>query len=163
MLVEAFAAQPCQGNGAAVVLLEQPLPPLRDPELDTAGFEALELDCPMPLVADESCWNLADLVRLAPYVDGINIKLLKSGGLSEAMVMARAAQGLDLAVMLGCYSDGSLLNGAAAHLLPLVRWPDLDSHLNLVDDPFAGPECQGDVLQPAARPGLGVQQLQEVG
>ena len=38
--------------------------------------------------------------------------------------------------MVGCYSDSRLLNGAAAQLLPLIRWPDLDSHLNLVDDPF---------------------------
>ena len=139
-----------------MVLLEQPLAPLLDVELDTAGFEALELDCPMPLVADESCWNLADLVRLAPYVDGINIKLLKSGGLSEALLMAQAARRLGLGVMVGCYSDGALLNGAAAQLLPLVTWPDLDSHLNLVDDPFAGLALTGDRLLPPAGPGLGI-------
>ena len=146
--------EPLAAHG--VVLLEQPLVPLADPGADTAGFAALAPDCPLPLVADESCWNVADLVRLAPHVDGINIKLLKSGGLSEALVMARTALGLDLAVMLGCYSDGSLLNGAAAHLLPLVRWPDLDSHLNLVDDPFVGLECQGDRLQPPSGAGLGI-------
>jgi L-Ala-D/L-Glu epimerase len=49
-----------------------------------------------------------------------------------------------------------LLNGAAAHLLPLVRWPDLDSHLNLVDDPFVGLERQGDRLQPPTGAGLGI-------
>ena len=141
---------------AGVVLLEQPLPPLADPEVDTAAFAALELDCPLPLVADESCWDLADLLRLAPYVDGINIKLLKCGGLAEALMMARTARRLGLAVMLGCYSDGSLLNGAAAQLLPLVQWPDLDSHLNLIDDPFTGLVCRGDVLQPPAGPGLGI-------
>lgn len=141
---------------AGVVLLEQPLPPLLDLDLDTAGFEALELDCPMALVADESCWNLADLVRLAPYVDGINIKLLKSGGLQEGLLMARSAERLGLGVMVGCYSDGGLLNGAAAQLLPLVRWPDLDSHLNLIDDPFTGLACRGDRLQVPQGPGLGV-------
>jgi L-alanine-DL-glutamate epimerase-like enolase superfamily enzyme len=140
-----------------VVLVEQPLPPLEDPEADAAAFASLELDCPLPLVADESCWNLADLMRLAPYVDGINIKLLKSGGLSEALLMARAARSLGLEVMLGCYSDGSLLNGAAAQLLPLVRWPDLDSHLNLVDDPFEGLQLEGDRVMPGAGAGLGVQ------
>jgi hypothetical protein len=46
--------------------------------------------------------------------------------------------------------------------LPLVQWPDLDSHLNLIDDPFAGPDRDGDVLRPAARSGLGGQRLQEV-
>jgi len=140
-----------------VVLVEQPLPPLEDPEADAAAFASLEFDCPLPLVADESCWNLADLVRLAPYVDGINIKLLKSGGLSEALLMARAARGLGLDVMLGCYSDGRLLNGAAAQLLPLVRWPDLDSQLNLVDDPVEGLQLEGDRVLPGAGAGLGVQ------
>lgn len=141
---------------AGVVLLEQPLAPRVDPDADTAGFAALHPHCPMPLVADESCWDLGDLLRLAPHVDGVNIKLLKSGGLSEALLMARTARRLGLGVMLGCYSDGSLLNGAAAQLLPLVRWPDLDSHLNLVDDPFAGLERRGDVVLPPAGPGLGV-------
>ena len=108
-------------------------------------------------MADESCWNLADVVRLAPYVDGINIKLLKSGGLAEALLMARAARRLGLEVMLGCYSDSALLNGAAAQLLPLVTWPDLDSHLNLIDDPFLGPQLvQGDGLRAGSGAGLGV-------
>ena len=141
---------------AGVVLLEQPVAPLSDPEADTAAFAALALDCALPLVADESCWDLADLLRLAPYVDGINIKLLKCGGLAEALLMARTARRLGLGVMLGCYSDGALLNGAAAQLLPLVQWPDLDSHLNLIDDPSHGLECRGDVLQPPAGPGLGI-------
>ena len=145
-----------------VVLVEQPLPPQSDREADTAGFAALKSLAPIPLVADESCWDLPDLLRLAPYVDGINIKLVKCGGLSEGLLMARTARRLGLGVMLGCYSDGGLLNSAAAQLLPLVRWPDLDSHLNLVDDPFAGPERQGDVIQPSARAGLGGQQLHEV-
>lgn len=139
-----------------VVLVEQPLPAQLDPEADTASFAALDLSCPIPLVADESCWNLADLLRLAPHVDGVNIKLLKSGGLSEALLMARTARSLGLELMLGCYSDSALLNGAASQLLPLVRWPDLDSHLNLSDDPFEGPELQADCLLPSMRPGLGV-------
>ncbi len=139
-----------------VVLVEQPLPPLLDPEDDAAAFAALELDCPIPLVADESCWNLADVVRLAPYVDGVNIKLLKSGGLSEALLMAQVAGHLELEVMVGCYSDSALLNGAAAQLLPLVRWPDLDSHLNLLDDPFSGLRLEDDRVLPGLGPGLGV-------
>jgi len=139
-----------------VVLVEQPLPAQLDPDADAASFEALDLSCPIPLVADESCWNLADLLRLAPHVDGVNIKLLKSGGLSEALLMAQTARSLGLDLMLGCYSDSALLNGAASQLLPLVRWPDLDSHLNLIDDPFMGPDLQDDRPLPSARPGLGV-------
>jgi L-alanine-DL-glutamate epimerase-like enolase superfamily enzyme len=139
-----------------VALVEQPLPPLENPEADAAGFAALVLECPIPLVADESCWSLADVVRLAPYVDGVNIKLLKSGGLSEALLMAQACRRLGLEVMLGCYSDSRLLNGAAAQLLPLARWPDLDSHLNLIDDPFSGPGLTGDRVLPGPGAGLGV-------
>ncbi|MEY4771264.1 MAG: hypothetical protein RLZZ346_519, partial [Cyanobacteriota bacterium] len=86
----------------------------------------------------------------------------KCGGLGPGLLMARTARRLGLGVMLGCYSDGGLLNSGAAQLLPLVRWPDLDSHLNLIDDPFAGPDRQGDVLRPALRAGLGAQVLQEV-
>ena len=145
-----------------VVLVEQPLAPLLDLKADTAGFAALQGLAPVPLVADESCWDLADLLRLAPHVQGINIKLVKCGGLSEGLLMARTARRLGLGVMLGCYSDGGLLNSGAAQLLPLVQWPDLDSHLNLIDDPFAGPDRQGDVLRPAARAGLGAQRVQEV-
>jgi L-alanine-DL-glutamate epimerase-like enolase superfamily enzyme len=139
-----------------VVLLEQPLAPQGDPDADTAGFAALKPHCPLPLVADESCWNRRDLARLAPHVDGINIKLLKCGGLGEGLAMAREARLRGLRVMVGCYGDGSLLNGAAAQLLPLVAWPDLDSHLNLIDDPFSGLERCGDVLQPPTAPGLGI-------
>lgn len=139
-----------------VVLVEQPLPAQLDPEADAASFAALDLSCPIPLVADESCWNLADLLRLAPHVDGVNIKLLKSGGLREALLMAQTARSLGLDLMLGCYSDSALLNGAASQFLPLVRWPDLDSHLNLIDDPFEGPELQADCPLPSSRPGLGV-------
>ena len=139
-----------------VVLVEQPLAPQLDAAVDTAGFAALQGLAPIPVVADESCWDLADLLRLAPHVQGINIKLVKCGGLSEGLLMARTARRFGLGVMLGCYSDGGLLNSAAAQLLPLVQWPDLDSHLNLIDDPFAGPEREGDVQRPAPRPGLGV-------
>ena len=139
-----------------VVLLEQPLAPDLDPVRDTAGFAALHPHCPMPLVADESCWDFEDLLRLAPVVDGVNLKLLKTGGLSQALLMAQVAQRKGLDLMVGCYSDSSLLNGAAAQLLPLIRWPDLDSHLNLVDDPFAGLVLQDDRLRPSSTSGLGI-------
>jgi L-alanine-DL-glutamate epimerase-like enolase superfamily enzyme len=136
-----------------VVLVEQPLAAAPD---DGAGFAALQGLAPLPLVADESCWGVEDLLRLAPHVQGINIKLLKCGGLAEAWLMARLARRLGVRLMLGCYSDSGLLNGAAAQLLPLVEWPDLDSHLNLVDDPFRGLRQQGDLLLPSDLLGLGV-------
>ena len=148
---------------ARVVLLEQPMAPEADPHKDRLGFEQLHPDCPMPLVADESCWDLDDLLRLAPVVDGVNLKLLKTGGLTQAMLMAQLAcrSGLDL--MVGCYSDSQLLNGAAAQLLPLIRWPDLDSHLNLVDDPYTGLRLDGDRLVSPCGSGIGVQPAESHG
>ena len=112
----------------------------------------------MPLVADESCWDLEDLLRMAQVVDGVKLNLLKTGGLSQALLMARVAQRKGLDLMVGCYSDSSLLNGAAAQLLPLIRWPDLDSHLNLMDDPFVGLGLKDDRLRPSAAAGLGIRQ-----
>ena len=147
---------------ADVVLLEQPLAPQTDPEQDRQGFAALHPHCPMPLVADESCWDLNDLLRLAPVVDGVNLKLLKTGGLSQALLMAQVARAQGLQLMVGCYSDSSLLNGAAAQLLPYVRWPDLDSHLNLVDDPFIGVPIEGDRLRPSGSCGIGIRPQEEI-
>ena len=141
---------------AGVVLLEQPLPACPDPDEDLKAFAALRPECPLPLVADESCWDLKDLLRLAPHVDGVNLKLLKTGGLTEAWLMAQVADRLDLDLMVGCYSDSTLLNAAAAQLLPLIRWPDRDSHLNLVDDPYGGLPLKGDQLLPPQDSGLGV-------
>jgi len=57
---------------------------------------------------------------------------------------------------VGCYSDSALLNGAAAQLQPLVCWPDLDSHLNLLEDPFCGPGLEADRVLPGPGAGLGV-------
>jgi L-alanine-DL-glutamate epimerase-like enolase superfamily enzyme len=102
---------------------------------------------------------LADLLRLAPHVDAVNLKLLKTGGLTEALLMARVAGRLGLDLMVGCYSDSALLNGAASQLLSLIRWPDLDSHLNLVDDPYAGLALQQDRLTPPSGPGLGIHRV----
>jgi L-alanine-DL-glutamate epimerase-like enolase superfamily enzyme len=58
--------------------------------------------------------------------------------------------------MFGCYSDSALLNTALSHLSPLADHIDLDSHLNLVNDPFAGASFQNGRLVPTNQPGLGV-------
>ncbi|MBW4645603.1 MAG: dipeptide epimerase [Goleter apudmare HA4340-LM2] len=132
--------------------VEQPLP--RGQEKSLAK---LREHSPLPIFVDESCFHSSDIPHLANYVDGINIKLMKSGGLTEAMRMVHTARAYGLQVMFGCYSDSSLANSAAAQLSPLADYLDLDSHLNLIDDPFTGASVKDGKVLPNDLPGLGVQ------
>jgi L-alanine-DL-glutamate epimerase-like enolase superfamily enzyme len=134
-----------------VVYLEQPLPTGQEEDLIL-----LYRQSPLPIFVDESCFTSRDIVRLGDRVHGINIKLMKAGGLSEALRMVHTAQACGLQIMLGCYSDSTLANTAAAHLSPFAHHLDLDSHLNLVDDPFQGATLQQGCLVPSSQPGLGV-------
>ncbi len=111
---------------------------------------------PLPIFVDESCFSSNDIPKLASSVHGINIKLMKSGGLTEAMRMVNTARACGLQVMFGCYSDTCLANTAAAQLSPLADYLDLDSHLNLIDDPFTGASLQDGCLLPNNLLGLGV-------
>lgn len=112
---------------------------------------------PLPIFVDESCFTSSDIPKLADRVHGVNIKLMKSGGLTEAMRMVHTAKACGLQVMFGCYSDSTLANTAASHLSPLADYLDLDSHLNLQDDPFTGATLQNGCVMPNDLPGLGVQ------
>lgn len=132
--------------------VEQPL--RRGQETNLA---ALKEKSSLPIFVDESCFTNGDIPNLANYVDGINIKLMKSGGLTEAMRMVHTARAYGLQVMLGCYSDSTLANTAAAQLAPLADYLDLDSHLNLMNDPFTGALLQEGRILPNNLPGLGVQ------
>jgi len=110
----------------------------------------------MPLFADEDSKTSRDLSALAGVYDGINIKLMKSGGVQEAWRMIHLARGLGLKIMLGCMIESSVGITAAAHLAPLADCADLDGHLLISNDPFAGVQIQnGRIVLPDA-PGLGV-------
>ncbi|NET07066.1 MAG: dipeptide epimerase [Symploca sp. SIO2B6] len=135
-----------------VKYVEQPLAPGQEQDLPI-----LHQRSPLPIFVDESCYTSRDIPSLIGSVDGINIKLMKSGGLTEAMRMVHTAKACGLQVMFGCYSDSTLANTAASHLSPLADYLDLDSHLNLVDDPFTGANLQSGRLMPNNLPGLGVQ------
>jgi muconate cycloisomerase len=135
-----------------VKYVEQPLP--RGQEENLAE---LKKQISLPIFVDESCFNSSDIPKLANCVDGINIKLMKSGGLTEAMRMVHTARAHGLQVMFGCYSDSTLANTAFSQLAPLADYLDLDSHLNLIDDPFIGAFVQDGRILPNDLPGLGVQ------
>ena len=134
-----------------VELLEQPLP--KD-ELD--GYRRLIDSCPLPIIADESACTPEDVVRLRGCVHGVNIKLNKCGGLRSAIKMIHIARAQKMQVMLGCFIESSLGIGAAAHLLPLVDYADLDGHLLLREDPFIGLGIEGAQLLLPEQPGIGV-------
>ncbi|MBR8830283.1 MAG: L-Ala-D/L-Glu epimerase [Chroococcopsis gigantea SAG 12.99] len=134
-----------------VTYVEQPLGVGREKDL-----EVLYQRSPLPLFADESCFCGEDIPHLAPYVHGINIKLMKAGGLGEVMRMIHIAQACNLKIMFGCYSDSSLANTAMSHLSPYADYLDLDSHLNLIDDPFQGVSLEEGRLLPGDLPGLGI-------
>ncbi|MBT9316753.1 dipeptide epimerase [Leptothoe spongobia] len=134
-----------------VTYLEQPLPVSANHQLGE-----LKHHSPLPIFIDESCFTSRDIMPLAPYIDGINIKLMKSGGLTEAYRMIHTARACGLSVMFGCYSDSALSNTALAQLSPLANHLDLDSHLNLKDNPFIGAKLDLGRLMPNEQPGLGI-------
>ena len=135
-----------------VEYIEQPLPVGAEDQL-----AILSNHSPLPIFVDESCFTSKDIVKLANSVAGINLKIMKAGGLTEVIRSIEVARTCGLKIMFGCYSDSSLANTAMAHLAPLADYLDLDSHLNLIDDPFCGATLQEGRLLPNNQPGLGVE------
>ncbi|HLV81801.1 MAG TPA: dipeptide epimerase [Chthonomonadaceae bacterium] len=138
-----------------VEFVEQPL--ARGEE---AGLPAVHADSPLPIFVDESMSLAADIPPLAAHVDGVNLKLMKCGGLREALRIIHTARAHGLKVMIGCMSESSLAITAAAHLSPLADALDLDSHLNLHSDPFIGAILHEGRIVPGDAPGLGVQRAE---
>jgi L-Ala-D/L-Glu epimerase len=135
-----------------VELIEQPFP-----ADDLDSFRGLrELEPRPPVVVDEGCHDLADVAPAAEYAEAINVKLAKSGGLREAVRMIHAARALGLRVMLGCMIESQLGIAPAAAIASLVDWTDLDGHLLLADEPYAGLELSDGRVLPGPAPGLGV-------
>ena len=125
-----------------VELVEQPLPAAADAVL-------AEIDRPVPICADESCHDRAGLTALAGRYDMINVKLDKTGGLTEAIDLARAAAQLGLGIMVGCMVSTSLAMAPAVLLGGLARVVDLDGPLLLARDRNPALEYRdGNVLPP---------------
>jgi L-alanine-DL-glutamate epimerase-like enolase superfamily enzyme len=141
-----FAANAGACAAAGVELIEQPLPARQDAAL--AG-----LSTPVPICADESAHTSESLTALAGRYQAVNIKLDKTGGLTEAIAMARAARALGLDIMVGCMVGTSLAMAPAMLLTPFARWVDLDGPLLLARDrPEALTYEDGLVYPP--KPGL---------
>jgi L-alanine-DL-glutamate epimerase-like enolase superfamily enzyme len=110
----------------------------------------------VPLIADEACLHPRDMPKLVDAFDGVNIKLMKCGGMLEAFRMIQIAKSLGLKTMLGCMIESSIGVSAAAHLSPLVDYADLDGNLLIANDPFSGVKVRDGKLMLSDRPGLGL-------
>ncbi len=133
-----------------VAFIEQPLPPKNDAQVPRiAGGPAI--------FADESCVTETDVARVAEHFDGFNIKLVKCGGLTPALRMARRGRELGLKTMIGCMLESSVLIAAGAVVAQQTDFADLDGAWLLGDDPFRGWSFERGILSPSALPGLGVE------
>jgi L-alanine-DL-glutamate epimerase-like enolase superfamily enzyme len=136
-----FARNMAACLAAGVELIEQPLPADADGSLAT-------LARPIPVCADESLHTAADLERLAPLYDAVNIKLDKTGGLTEALVLARAARRMNFKVMVGCMLGTSLAMAPATLVAQGADYVDLDAPLLLTRDREPGLVFEGSTLHP---------------
>lgn len=132
-------------------LVEQPV--ARE---DLDGLRWVRERSPIPVFADESCHHLGDIANLAGRVDGVNLKIMKTGGIREMQRMIHAARAHGMQVMLGSMVESSLALSAAAQLAPLVDHLDLDGHWLLQSDPFDGAPGERGRIVLSDRPGLGV-------
>jgi L-alanine-DL-glutamate epimerase-like enolase superfamily enzyme len=114
-------------QGARIALVEQPFPVGREDWLD-------DLDCPIPIAADESVQDHNDLPKLAGRVDTINIKLDKCGGLTEALATAKLAREMGFELMVGNMSGSSLAMAPGFVLGQQCTVVDLDGPLYMRDD-----------------------------
>jgi L-alanine-DL-glutamate epimerase-like enolase superfamily enzyme len=115
----------------------------------------------IPIVTDEDSKDARDLPALRGCVDGINVKLVKCGGIRGALAMIHTARAMGFKIMLGCMIESQILTAAAAHLSPLVDWADLDGPFLTARHPFSGVTyADGKIVLPHGA-GLGVRQTAE--
>ncbi len=130
--------------------VEQPLAEGQESELP-----AIFKNRPLPIYLDESCRYSENIPDWANTVDGVNLKLMKCGGITEALRIIAVARAFNLKTMIGCMGESSMSICAAASISGLVDHIDLDSHLNLAPDPCCGAQLIDGVVVPNDRPGHG--------
>jgi L-alanine-DL-glutamate epimerase-like enolase superfamily enzyme len=137
-----------------VELIEQPLP-----AEDWPGMAEVFRRSALPIIADESCGTEADVDRCAGCFHGVNVKLVKCGGMTPARRMIARARQLGLRVMMGCMTESTVGISAAAQFLPLLDYADLDGAVLLARDVATGVRIErGSIVFPAEN-GCGVQLL----
>jgi len=152
-VAETLAKAP-QLKALGVEFLEQPLPPD-----DWTGMREVFAQCALPVLADESCRTEADVDRCRECFHGINIKLVKCGGLTPARRMIARARQLGLQVMVGCMTESTVGISAIAQVRPLLDYVDMDGALLLAKDIATGVSIdKGRVIYPKVN-GCGVRLL----
>jgi L-Ala-D/L-Glu epimerase len=137
-----------------VVFIEQPMP-----KTSVDDIAWLTQNSPLPIIADEAIQTINDFKKVQGVYSGINVKLMKCGGLRAAYKMISMARALDMKVMIGCMTETSCAVTAAAQLSPLVDWADLDGNLLINNDVFEGILIRdGKIILPE-RPGIGIRKI----
>jgi muconate cycloisomerase len=109
----------------------------------------------LPIFVDESCRFSTDVPKWAAHVQGVNLKLMKCGGITEAMRIVATARAHGLQTMIGCMGESSVAIAASAAIGALFDHLDLDSHLNLNPDPASGLGWEHGCVVPPGAPGHG--------
>lgn len=125
-----------------IQFIEQPMPqttPARD-------LIWLKERSPLPLLADESYHTAGDIAHCAECFHGVNVKLVKTGGVSAGFAALKAARAAGLKTMIGCMIETSVLISAAAHLAELCDFLDVDGNLLTTNDPYAGVTARRGIL-----------------
>ena len=110
---------------------------------------------PLPIFIDESCRFAEDVANHYQYVDGVNLKLMKCGGITEALKILNVAKAHGLKTMIGCMSESSVSISAGASITGIIDYVDLDSHYNLDPDPSEGPSMVNGITMINSLPGHG--------
>lgn len=131
--VEKTLANAAELKELGVEFIEQPLP-----ADDRQGSRYLFLHSEIPILADESCRVEKDVDKCFGHFHGVNIKIMKCGGITPALRMIQNAKSKHMKVMVGCMTESSVGISAIAHLLPLLDYADMDGALLLREDIATG-------------------------
>ena len=125
-----------------IQFVEQPMPATTNPK----DLIWLKQRSPLPLIADESYHHAGDVAHCAECYHGVNVKLVKTGGVSGGFEALRAARQAGLKTMVGCMIETSVLISAAAHLAELCDFLDLDGNILITNDPYVGVTADKGIL-----------------
>jgi L-alanine-DL-glutamate epimerase-like enolase superfamily enzyme len=137
-----------------VEFIEQPL--AKD---NLEGMREVFAHSKLPLIADESCISEADVDKCQGRFHGVNIKLVKAGGITPALRMIQQAKALGMKTMVGCMTESSVGISAIAHIAPLLDYVDMDGAMLLAKDPAKGVRIFPDEVRFPEGPGIGAELL----